>query len=94
MYREREEELDCQGLLLIGNELELEFLVGNHYKHLSGNEAKKNSQGITNEHRWTGFIRLKNESEQHLIHKLINKVVFELDEDFRYPSKTHVPGSI
>ena len=91
MFDERHTELENQGLL-ISNIFELDFLVGNHYKHLS--EAKKNRNGYLNDNRWTAFVRLKNDSEKHLIHKLVSKVVFELHESFRNPTQSRVPGSI
>ena len=61
----------------------VEFLVGNTYWKIEN--APKNRGGTPLDNGWACFIKLKDPNLQHLSHKLIEKVKFELHETYRNP---------
>lgn len=63
--------------MLVGDQVEVEFEIGNHYKYLTN--ANVNRAGYKNENRWTAFVRLKKPEEKYLISHLVDHVEFDIN---------------
>ena len=58
------------------------FEVGNFYEHLKN--PKTSASGELNEHRWTAFVRCRDEWYQRQFHRFVEYVKIDLnDDDFR-----------
>ena len=77
-FEAREEELREQGML-VGDQIEIEFEIGNHYQYIKKGVLTKSGKS-RNYHRWTAFVRLKNLQDRPLISHLVDHVEFDIND--------------
>ena len=76
--------LKSQGRL-IGNQIVMEFEVGNTYWHISNPHYCKD--GTPNEHGWVMFFRAKDQLAKNVLPNLVKLVKFKLHHTAKNPNR-------